>query len=127
MTKPLFIPLKAEYFDAFVAGKKNTEYRPYGPRWNERVCAPGRRVVLSRGYGIKRRSWGYISVFLSLPLSAIPDDAAAAYRKVYPNCTESVQVACVQIGLDVLLEGSIALMWEKERELLARLRRAESQ
>jgi hypothetical protein len=123
MTKPLFIPLKAEYFDAFVAGVKNTEYRPYGPRWNERVCAVGRRVILSRGYGIRRRSWGYIGVFLSLPLSAIPDEAAAAYRKCY-GANAPTQVACVQIGLDVWLQGHIDRMWEKERELL---RREESQ
>jgi len=47
--KPLFIPLKGEYFDQFQAGTKDTEYRVYGPRWNERTCAVGREVVLSRG------------------------------------------------------------------------------
>jgi hypothetical protein len=32
MSKPLFIPLKAEFFEAFERGEKDTEYRVYGPR-----------------------------------------------------------------------------------------------
>ena len=31
-SKPLFIPLKAEFFDAFERGEKTTEYRQRGPR-----------------------------------------------------------------------------------------------
>jgi hypothetical protein len=61
--KPLFIPLKGEYYDAFVRGEKTTEYRPYGPRWNERVCRVGRPVVLSRGYGKRHRRHGTITEF----------------------------------------------------------------
>lgn len=61
--KPLFIPLKAKYFDAFAAGTKDTEYRLYGPRWNERTCPPGRPVVLSRGYGKAHRLNGRIEHF----------------------------------------------------------------
>ena len=41
--KPLFIPLKAEHYDAFDDGSKVNEYRLYGPRWNEKNCYPGRR------------------------------------------------------------------------------------
>lgn len=37
--KPLFIPLRAKYFLAFQDGKKTTEYREYGPRWNENASA----------------------------------------------------------------------------------------
>lgn len=50
MSKPLFVPLKTRYFRAFVAGTKTTEYRRYGPRWNETTCWPGRPVTLSHGY-----------------------------------------------------------------------------
>ncbi len=53
--KPLFIPLKGIYYDAFEAGVKTVEYRAYGPRWNERTCYPGRKAILSRGYGKQRR------------------------------------------------------------------------
>lgn len=30
--KPLFIPLKSEFYEAFCNGTKDTEYRPYGQR-----------------------------------------------------------------------------------------------
>ena len=61
--KPLFIPLKAEYYDAFAGGTKQTEFRPYGPRWNERTCPVGREVILSRGYGRKHRMRGTVVDF----------------------------------------------------------------
>ncbi len=50
-TFPLFLPLKAEYFDAFLAGTKDTEYRKAGGKYNARTCPVGREVTLSRGYG----------------------------------------------------------------------------
>jgi len=52
---PLFIPLKAEHFDAFERGEKTTEFRVHGPRWNSKTCPPGREVILSRGYGKQSR------------------------------------------------------------------------
>lgn len=61
--KPLFIPLKAEYFDAFDAGTKDTEYRNRGARWSKLNCAVGRCVTLSRGYGKQRRLSGVIVGF----------------------------------------------------------------
>lgn len=61
--KPLFIALKTEYFEAFRAGTKTVEYRLYGPRWNERTCAIGRPVVLSKGYGKAHRINGHVSGF----------------------------------------------------------------
>lgn len=61
--KPLFIPLKREYFEAFANGTKDTEYRPYGKRWNEWTCAVGREVVLSCGYGKARRLRGKVTAF----------------------------------------------------------------
>lgn len=61
--RPLFIPLRSEYFDAFARGEKNTEYRKHGQRWNAKTCAVGRRVVLSRGYGKQRRLTGTIAGF----------------------------------------------------------------
>jgi hypothetical protein len=58
--KPLFIPLKAIYFDAFASGEKSQEFRKYGARWNERTCPVGRRLVLSRGYGKQSRLYGTV-------------------------------------------------------------------
>lgn len=48
--KPLFIPLKTKYFDAFADGSKTVEYRRYGRQWTEQHCKIGRAVVLSKGY-----------------------------------------------------------------------------
>lgn len=61
--KPLFIPLKGEHFDGFANGTKDTEYRLWGPRWNENTCMPGRPVVLSRGYGKAHRLHGHVESF----------------------------------------------------------------
>jgi len=49
--KPIFIPLKTEYYEAFEDGSKTEELRLYGPRWNEKTCTVGRQVILSKGYG----------------------------------------------------------------------------
>jgi len=54
--KPLFIPLKRQYFEAFSAGKKKIEYRKLGPRWNFNTCIAGRSVTLSLGYSGARMS-----------------------------------------------------------------------
>ena len=48
--KPLFVPLKTQYFNAFKSGIKKTEYRLYGPRWHEGTVIKGRPVTLSKGY-----------------------------------------------------------------------------
>lgn len=84
--KPLFIPLKGKYFDAFADGSKDTEYRVYGKRWNERTCPVGREVVLSRGYGKAHRLNGRVVDFRA---GEIPDDVlddwVACYGVVYPT------------------------------------------
>lgn len=61
--KPLFIPLKSEYYEAFKDGSKRDELRLYGPRWNEETCAVGRPVVLSKGYGKQNRMSGKVDAF----------------------------------------------------------------
>jgi len=61
--KPLFIPLKKQYFEEFLSGKKTTEYRRYGARWNVKTCLINRLVTLSCGYGKQRRLSGIIVGF----------------------------------------------------------------
>ncbi len=68
MEKPVFIPLKKVYYGQFANGMKHTEYRRYGPRWNERVCRAGRSVLLSCGYGNKDRMRGIITSFRKVPI-----------------------------------------------------------
>ena len=63
MGRPLFIPLKSEFYDAFLDGSKTVEYRRYGRGWNEITRGLGRLVVLSKGYGIQHRCTGVITGF----------------------------------------------------------------
>lgn len=63
MEKNLFIPLRGVWYRAFQQGWKTFEYRPYGPRWNEKTCRIGRLVTLSLGYGKQNRMYGKIVSF----------------------------------------------------------------
>jgi len=81
--KPLFIPLKAEHYDAFDDGSKGTEYRLYGPRWNEKNCYPGRLATLSRGYGKKHRLSGVVRDFQRLPVRMLPMDVRRDVAEIY--------------------------------------------
>lgn len=59
-TKPIFLPLKRQYFEAFERGEKSEEFRLLGPRWNPESITVGRAVVLSLGYGKQRRLRGVV-------------------------------------------------------------------
>lgn len=48
--KPLFVPLKREWFEAFERGDKRQEIRRYGSHYNERTCRIGRAAILRLGY-----------------------------------------------------------------------------
>ena len=61
--RPLFIPLRAEHYDAYASGANTTEYRRYGPGWNTDTCTIGRAVTLSKGYGKAHRLGGRIVGF----------------------------------------------------------------
>ena len=91
--KPLFIPLKSEFYDAFANGTKDTEYRVYGPRWNERTCPIGREVVLSRGYGKARRLHGTVASFhvsAEIPQTPLWQDIYGPHHRY---------AACIQIAV----------------------------
>lgn len=92
-SRSLFIPLKTEYFEAFKSGTKDTEYRPYGPRWNERTCRVGRQVVLSKGYGIQTRLRGVVTGFVRTRTSRP--------TKAWVDCygSRECDMACIQIKL----------------------------
>jgi hypothetical protein len=78
--KPLFIPLRTEWFRKFEDGSKTAEYRAYGPRWNERTCYRGRKAVLSHGYNGKRLE-REVKDFEKLPRRMAP----LAARQIYPD------------------------------------------
>lgn len=91
--KPLFIPLARRWFDAFSRGEKTVEYRRLGGPWNERTCVPGRRVVLSRGYGRHARLTGVITRFAIVSATRAPEAA----RAIYPDAD---RFAAISIALD---------------------------
>lgn len=95
--KPLFIPLKAKFFDAFDSGEKTTEYRRFGGPWNLKTCRPGRAVTLSRGYGKQRRIAGRIKAARLVfdPVKNVP-----AWREVYGDdgagCCLAIEIEVVR-------------------------------
>lgn len=95
--KPLFIPLKREFYEAFKSGIKDTEYRKFGPRWNSETCRIDRPVVLSLGYGKKNRMNGVIKRF---DISSEPTKTEVwekCYGKPIPGVTKA---ACIRIEIE---------------------------
>lgn len=90
MARPLFIPLITKYFEAFLDGSKSTEYRRYGPRWNETTCPVGRRVTIAKGYTRTRRH-GVVVGFTRQRMDSA--DWLACYG-------EPGEAACIEIKLD---------------------------
>ena len=93
--KPLFIPLKTEWYEAFERGDKGEELRLYGPRWNERTCRVGRAVVLSKGYGKAHRMAGRIWKFKRQHGSTFGSTYKNAIQRTYG--TLNVEIACISI------------------------------
>lgn len=93
--KPLFIPLKTEYFESFANGTKREELRMYGPRWNEETCKPNREVVISKGYGKHARLKGRIWKFKRQHGSLFGSTYKNAIKKIYG--TLDVDIACISI------------------------------
>jgi hypothetical protein len=91
-SKPLFIPLRREYYNAFLSGNKSVEYRRYGPGWNERTCWVGRPVMLSLGYGKNSRCMGVIKTFSLINSQLVPES-----RAVYG--LENITLAAIEIEL----------------------------
>lgn len=91
--RPLFIPLKREYFEAFKSGTKDTEFRlPFG-RWNARTCRTGRAVVLSLGYGKAHRLNGWVAGFYHAELTP---ESYKAFAACYPGAPNLA--ACIPIS-----------------------------
>lgn len=91
----LFVPLCREYFEAFERGEKHEEFRPYGPRWNERTCRIGRQVVLSLGYGKSRRLFGRVVSFRT--------DSEPQRMPAWLHCygDKHPVAACIGVALDL--------------------------
>ena len=93
--KPLFIPLKKEFYLAFKDGSKAVEYRKAGKSspWNKKTCEVGRRVTISNGYTKKDRLQGVIVDF--------KECSKSGKRKEFVNIYgDGHKAACISIKLD---------------------------
>lgn len=91
--KPLFIPLKREFYEAFAQGDKQEEFRLYGKRWNENTCRIGRPVTLSLGYGKANRMQGRV---VSFKIDESPDS-----RPGWVRCYGENQGPAACIGIEL--------------------------
>lgn len=82
MIRPLFIPLRRQWFEAFASGHKRVEWRAYGTRWNLQTAFRGRLVTLSLGYSGARLAG---TVLRTRRVRAV--DAPASARAIYPFAT----------------------------------------
>jgi hypothetical protein len=96
--RPLFVPLKGEFYDAFADGTKIVEYRRYGPRWNERTCPVGRRVVLSRGYGRRHRLSGQVGGFGKRRARDCAPSVRVSLEQLYGSL--DIDIACIWVVVD---------------------------
>lgn len=96
MIKPLFIPLKREFFEAFRDGTKTWEYRPAGRRWNHHTCWIGRPVVLSLGYGKAHRLRGTVTCFTV----SMEPTTTEAWKACYGDKHPGAWAACIGITLE---------------------------
>jgi len=94
--KPLFIPLKSEFYDEFLCGDKREELRLYGPRWNERTCQVGREVILSKGYGKQHRTCGVIMDFTKQHGTTF----GSTHKESIVKCYGTLEVWIARIGIE---------------------------
>lgn len=94
--KPLFLPLKTEYFNAFKNGSKTHELR-VGARWGHIYCHIGRKVILSKGYGKYERLNGMITSFEAVSVDSLSDNDYNAVKELYPY-TDYIN----KIGIEVV-------------------------
>ena len=93
--KPIFIPLKSQYFEDFKNGSKRIEYRRAGVgQFTLAKCTPGREVTLSKGYGTRDRIRGTV-VRSWIERHEYPTGAIA-------QCygTEPIDIIAIEIAVD---------------------------
>lgn len=103
--KPLFIPLKTEFYEAFLLGEKRSELRLYGPRWNEATCVEGRRVILSKGYGKAHRIGGTIGQFIKRDARTFGSTYQRSILNIYGTLDKPI--AEIRIILDDTTETKV--------------------
>lgn len=103
--KPLFLPLKKEYFEAFENGSKLWEVRREGGSWQKKHLISGREIVLSCGYGKQRRlRWVIGNVCRALCAPNLFDQVY--FKHILPMCRnedDAIDVVNSMCGKDVSL------------------------
>ena len=92
--KPLFCPLRKEYYLQFKSGLKTTEYRAYGRGWNEKTCAIGRLINLSLGYNGER-------LLAEIKNISIVDIADAPQVAIDLYAHRASKIICIDVNLDI--------------------------
>lgn len=98
--KPLFIPLKTEFYNMFISGEKGDELRKYGARWNEKTCRVGRPVLLSKGYGKHSRARSKVTSFKKQHGSLF----GSSYQGQIMKCFGTLDLEIAVIGLEQPVE-----------------------
>ena len=94
--KPIFIPLKTEFYEAFISGTKKYEYRKYGGYWSEKHIWPGKEVVISKGYGKHNRRKGVVTSFQKTMGYNCPNPQSV--KQIYG--TTDIEIA--EIGIELV-------------------------
>lgn len=102
--KDLFVPLKTEYWNAFVYGDKRDELRLYGKRWNEKTCVIGRGFVLSKGYGKANRVRTEITAFKKQRGNTFGSTYKASIEKLYGSL--DVDIAVISVNKELITNSS---------------------
>ena len=96
--KPLFIPLKTEYYEAFESGSKSRELRRGSDkRWSEKNCRIGRHVTLSKGYGKAHRISGVVTGYERKLAALLPSNDYDAFRACFGLGEEFASVIHIDI------------------------------
>jgi hypothetical protein len=85
----LFVPLKQEFFDKYLAGAKTVELRGYDENFNEKTVHPGRAVELRSGYS-GQSLWGKIG---ETAAGNIHEILAKFYYKEILPCSRTLDAA----------------------------------
>lgn len=99
--RPLFIPLKTAYYNAFKQRFKTHEIRLASVRWNRKTCFVGRAVTLSKGYGTQDRMRGEVSSVDIFPAYELPEDELRDFIDCYGEQHKESNV--IYIGIDKLI------------------------
>ena len=91
--KPLFVPLKSQYYYEFKNGTKTRELRRGSDkRWSAKNCRVGRAATLSRGYGKQDRLSATVSAHKVWRVRGLSPRDYAAFVDCYGHGEEFANV-----------------------------------